>query len=55
MNGSPPPQTFTDFMSPTASDEGPVATSNIERQRYKKRRMPRDKSRHKRRRTRRAT
>lgn len=55
MNGSPPPSTFSDFMSPTASEEGPVETANIERTRYKKRRQPRDKQRHKKRRTKRAT
>lgn len=55
MNGTSVPQTFTDFLSPTASEEGPVETSNIERTRYKKRRQPRDKQRHKKRRQKRAT
>lgn len=55
MNGSPPPQTFTDFLSPTASEEGPVETSNIERTRYKKHRQPRDKQKRRKRRSKRAS
>lgn len=54
MNGSPVPSTFSDFLSPTSSEEGPVETANIERKRYKKHREPRDKGRRRKRRSRRA-
>lgn len=40
-----PPSSFSDFLSPTTSDEGPVRTSNIERQRYKPRRVQKRKKR----------
>jgi hypothetical protein len=43
MNGESAPQTFTDFLSPTTSSEGPVETPNIERQRYKRKRQAVDK------------
>lgn len=52
MNGTNTPQTFTDFLSSTTPDEGPVRTSNIERQRA---RPQRGQRRRKRRRTRRAS
>ena len=42
MNGQPP-QSFSDFDSPVAFDEGPVSTPNIERKRHHKRRQPHDK------------
>lgn len=38
MNGENVSQTFTDFLSPSVSDEGPVSTTNIERTRYKRKR-----------------
>jgi len=37
--------TFSDFLSPQASDEGPVRTKAIPRQRYKRRRQGRKKRR----------
>ena len=36
-----PPSTFSDFLSPTTSDEGPVRSDDIPRQRYKRRRQAR--------------
>jgi hypothetical protein len=33
-----PPSSFSDFLSPTTSDEGPVKSEDIPRQRYKRRR-----------------
>jgi hypothetical protein len=39
------PSTFSDFLSPTSSEEGPVKTKNIPRERYKKRRIKRKKRR----------
>jgi hypothetical protein len=32
-----PPSSFSDFLSPTTSDEGPVKSEDIPRQRYKRR------------------
>ena len=38
MNGNAQDRgTFSDFLSSTTSDEGPVKTKNIPRQRYKRR------------------
>ena len=48
MNGQEPPNTFSDFLSPTTSDEGPVSTRNIPRKRVQKRRHERKKRRSKR-------
>lgn len=45
MNGKEPPNAFTDFLSPTTSDEGPVRARDIPRQRYKRRREHRHKKR----------
>jgi len=46
MNRKEPPNEFTDFLSSTTAEEGPVRTRNIKRQRKrhtkrKKRRMAR--------------
>lgn len=49
MNGKLPPSSFTDFMSPTTSDEGPVKTEDIPRQRYKRKRVVRQQRKRKRR------
>jgi hypothetical protein len=35
MNGKPP-STFSDFLSSTTSDEGPVSTRNIRRKRLQR-------------------
>jgi hypothetical protein len=37
MNGNPPSGSFSDFLSSTTPDEGPVKTKDIPRQRYKRR------------------
>jgi len=36
MNGKQPPNTFSDFLSPTTSDEGPLRTRNIKRKRVRR-------------------
>lgn len=48
MNGREPPSSFSDFMSPTTSDEGPIRTDYIPRQRYKRRRVVRQHRKRKR-------
>jgi len=36
MNGKQPPNTFSDFLSPTTSSEGPVRTKALPRQRLRR-------------------
>lgn len=36
MNGQEPTNEFSDFLSPTTADEGPVSTRNIPRKRRRR-------------------